>query len=172
MPNSTRPTAAGGPAPAPRVGPAPPRSVGRPRTLTPFVVTLGFAASLACGGGDKVSGPTTQTNTNTDLTCPSANVPLCTSASGAAVARDGTSDASTRSVAALENGTAKTALTASLTQLDAALVAQNVTNARAAVTASRNALTAARTQSGSFPGDAADLDVIELMLDYVGTLTG
>lgn len=104
--------------------------------------------------------------------CPAADVPLCTSATAAAAARDAASDAATRSTPALENTTARTALATSLAQLDAALGAQNITDAREGLARSRDAIAAARGQLTNFPGDAADLAAIELMLDYVAPLLG
>ena len=121
----------------------------------------------ACGGGGEHG-----TGVERPLTCPSASVPLCSTPTGAAAARDGASDGATRSAAALDNTTARTALNTNLTQLDAALVAQNVTDARAALSRARDAIATARGQLGSFPGDAADLGSIELMLDYIAPLLG
>src|SRR5688500_12743123 len=84
-------------------------------------VALG-AACLACGDGPN--------EVEKDEVCPTAPVPLCSPAMAAVVAaaRDGLSDASGRSVPAIENATAKTALTASLGQLQGALASpSNVT---------------------------------------------
>jgi hypothetical protein len=130
---------------------------------------LGAAAYVGCGGD--ATGPEHQQQ---DQVCPTASVPLCAAvnSSAASSARESASDAASRSTPALENATARSALGAGLSQLDAALAAGNVTKALAALRATREALTSARAQLNSFPGDAADLAAIELTLDQVAPLLG
>ena len=129
---------------------------------------LGVAACMACSDSTGPPPPPA------DEVCPSAPVPLCSSANAAAAAaaRDGASDAAGRSVPALDNAAARTALGARLNQLESALAAGNVTRGREALRQLREALAAARGQLGSFPGDAADLMAIELALDQVAPLLG
>jgi hypothetical protein len=146
-----------------RASPVAPR---RP-VLAALVMLAG--ASVSCGGGDGGTPPPPPPPPA--LTCPSAGVPLCTNTASAAAARDGTSDAATRSTPALENATARTAVATNLGQLDAAIGVGNITDARAALGRARDAITAARGQTG-FPGDAPDLAAIELLLDRVAPLIG
>jgi hypothetical protein len=136
-----------------------------------LVAVVALLLGGACGGGgdddDGGGGPVgTQ-----PVTCPSANVPVCTSGTGA-TARDVVSDASGRSTPALENTAARTALTTNLGQLDAAIGGGNITDARAALTRAREAITTARGQLANFAGDAADLAAIELILDQIAPLIG
>ena len=136
---------------------------GRRAALVVAGATSLLGATLSCG--DKGPGPVQP------ITCPSANVPVCTPATATA-ARDVTSDASSRSTPALENTTARSALGTNLGQLDAALANGNITDARAALGRVREAITAARAQLTQFPGDAADLTAIELQMDQVAPLIG
>jgi hypothetical protein len=107
-----------------------------------------------------------------DQMCPGTQVPVCTSDAVMSVARDVASDGSSRSVPALENTAARTALAASLTELSSALNAGNVTKTRKALQSARTALDAARAQLASFGGDAADLGAVELLLDHVAVGAG
>lgn len=104
----------------------------------------------------------------TDVTCPSAAVPLCAreDSTVAAVALV-TSDAGTRSLGALANPAAKAALATELAAIDAAIDARNVTQARAALERAGAALATARQQLSTHPGDAPDLAAIELALFQV-----
>ena len=108
----------------------------------------------------------------TDQLCPSTPVPVCTDAAVMDVARDVASDGSARSVLALENTAARTAIAEKLTALNTALAAGNVTKTRTALASARAALDAARGQLASFGGDAPDLDSIELLLDHVASVVG
>jgi hypothetical protein len=108
----------------------------------------------------------------TDQMCPSTQVPVCTDAAVMDVARDVASDGSGRSVLALENTAARTAIAERLTDLNTALAAGNVTKTRKALASARTALDAARGQLASFGGDAPDLDSIELLLDHVASVVG
>jgi hypothetical protein len=130
-----------------------------------LVAALSAWAGVASGCGDKQDKIT---EVERDQMCPSAQAQLCSNAAAAAAAREASSDATSRSVPALENATARAALASSLAQLDAALVAGNITKARAALIDSRTALGAA----GGQPGDAPDLGAIELLLDHVAPLIG
>jgi hypothetical protein len=143
---------------------APPtKSRASPHALTRMaVVLLMGAASVACGE-DPPEPPR-------DETCPAAQVRLCSDPGAAAIARDGIADAAARSTLGLENATARSALAGNLGQLGTQLAAHNVTQSRAALAATRESIATARGQLSSFPGDAADLASIELMLDFVAAL--
>jgi hypothetical protein len=117
------------------------------------------AVSLACSD----NGP----DVERDLMCPEAQVSLCDPIVGA-VARDASSDATGRSVPALEPSAAQAALAASLGRLNSQIATGNITQARDAFDDARSKLAAAAGQ----PGDAPELGAIELMLDYVGPLIG
>jgi hypothetical protein len=106
-----------------------------------------------------------------DVTCPGAQVRACDDATRS-VALDGTADASRRSAPALENAAARTAVESSVDRLNTSLAAGNITKALAALADSRRAVEAARSQLGTFVGDAADLGAIELLLDHVASLIG
>lgn len=120
----------------------------------------------SCGDGRGATEPPAA------LTCPSADVPLCSRLTKRAAAQDAASDAAARSLPALENASTRAALGTSLSRLSTALTAGNITDARAALTGSREALGGARGQLSTSPGDAADLASIELMLDQVAPLLG
>jgi ABC-type transporter Mla subunit MlaD len=104
--------------------------------------------------------------------CGSAQVTFCTDDATKVAAKDGGSDASTRSTPALENAAARTAIAASLADLNSALAGGNITKAREALNSARAALAGARAQVASFGGDAADLGSIELLLDHIDRVTG
>jgi hypothetical protein len=108
----------------------------------------------------------------TDEMCPGTPVPVCTDAAVMDVARDVASDGSGRSVLALENTAAQTAIAEKLTDLNTALAGGNVTKTRKALASARTAVGAARAQLASFGGDAPDLDSIELLLDHVASVVG
>lgn len=135
----------------------------RPRAAA---AVLGLAFVVACS--DSTAPPAAAA----DEVCPTASVPLCTDVDAAARARDGVADAVTRSTPAIDNPPVRAAFTTALGQLEAALAAGNVTRGREALRQSRAGVASARGQLGAFPGDAADLAAIELVLDRVGPLLG
>jgi hypothetical protein len=103
-----------------------------------------------------------------DEMCPGTQVRFCTDPPAAAAAREAASDATSRSVRALENAEARAALATKLGQLESALAAGNITKARLALSDSRTALGAAGSQAADMP----DVGAIELMLDHVDPLIG
>jgi hypothetical protein len=146
------------------------RGTGGCRRLGSLVgLLLGAVLATACSDS---TGPTQNNNQNlvTELTCPATQVRLCTDAAARSVAQDAASDGLTRSMLGLENAAARTAITERLGQLNSAIGAGNVTRTRTALADTRTAVEAARAQSGGFPGDAADLAAIELLLDYIASL--
>ena len=138
----------------------------RPRSGFPAGLVVAAVLGTAC------SDSTAPKPDVADLMCASAQVAACSDATVMAVARDVASDGSGRSVPALENAAARTAIAARLTDLNTALAAGNITKTRAALTGARAALDAARAQLASFGGDAPDLASIELLLDHVAGVVG
>jgi hypothetical protein len=132
-------------------------------------LALGAALSAACSDSTGVKNDVIQV---TDQMCPSTQVPVCTDASAMDVARDVASDGSARSIPALENTAARTAIAARLTDVNTALTAGNITKTRTALNSARAAVDAAREQLASFGGDAPDLDSIELLLDHLASVVG
>lgn len=120
-----------------------------------FVMFAGAVLVLACSDSTDVRAGL----------CPDADVPLCTSGdSTRAVIRPMTSDAGTRSLSALGNEAARTAIGTELTAIGAAIAAGNVADANAAVDRATAALATARQSLATHPGDAPDLAAIELAL--------
>jgi hypothetical protein len=102
------------------------------------------------------------------LTCTNAAVPFCTEPPEAkAAVVEATSDAQTRSVGALKNGSAAQALSLNLMDLSTALSAGEISRARSALARSRQELEKGRGQLSTYPGDAPDLTAIELALIQV-----
>jgi hypothetical protein len=130
-------------------------------------LALAAAMTVACGGETPDPDPIGPV-VERDLMCPSAQVPLCSDQGATDAARDGSSDAVTRSVAAIENAAGRASLDVSLRELESAIAAKNITKARAALAKSRTALATA----GGQPADAPDLGAIELLLDYIDPLIG
>jgi hypothetical protein len=98
-------------------------------------------------------------------TCPGASVPFCSSAdSTRGVLAPMALDAATRSAGALGNAATKPGLSMELDLLSSAIVAGDLEQARSALDRAHAALATARSQLPNQPGDAPDLDVIELAL--------
>lgn len=134
---------------------------GEESTLRVVFVMAAAVAALAIAACSESAAPS-------ELTCPSAAVPLCAKEdSTVAAVASVTTDAGTRSLGALANPAARTALATELAAIDAAIDARNVTQARAAVERTRTALASAREQLSTHPGDAPDLAAIELALVQV-----
>lgn len=96
--------------------------------------------------------------------CPEATVPFCAKADSIrASAGPAVTDGEARSLPVLGNAPAKATIQSELTALTTALAAGNVTRARSAVDRARAAISSAR-QAAGFPGDAPDLDAIDLAL--------
>jgi hypothetical protein len=122
--------------------------------MRPFLV-LAAAAVWACS----------DSTGNANETCPDAQVPLCLSGdSTRALITPVATDAGSRSLGALANAAARGAIGIELDAVGAAIVAGQVTQARAALARARTALAAARQQLTTNPGDAPDLAAIELAL--------
>jgi hypothetical protein len=137
-----------------------------------LLAALAAAAVLSTACSDSTGPKKDDQIVVTDDMCPGTPVPVCTDAAVMDVARDVASDGSGRSVLALENTAAQTAIAARLTDLNTALAGGNVTKTRKALTSARAAVDAARAQLASFGGDAPDLDSIELLLDHVASVVG
>ena len=121
------------------------------RSGTALLLLLGSAA--ACGGDPTGAGDPP------DLTCANATVPLCTDVAYAAAVRTAIADAGGRIAPAL-SAEAESAVAGDLAELQAALDAGNVTDARAAAESLRDALAALRAVASA--ADLPSLDAIAL----------
>jgi hypothetical protein len=141
----------------------PTKSRASPHALARMAVVIVVGVAIVACGEKK-------TEVVPDVICPAAQVRLCNDDGAALIARDGVADAAERATLGLENATARSTLVGNLGQLRTALTDRNVTRARAALATTRESIATARGQLSSFPGDAADLAGIELMLDFVAAL--